>query len=57
MLAFLALMGGVIALIVGIIFVIPIVAIADYAGFADITGLNQDNDIIDEIGSISDDLV
>jgi hypothetical protein len=56
-LAFLALMGGVIALIVGIIFVIPIVAIADYAGFADITGLNQDNDIIDEIGSISDDLV
>lgn len=56
-LAFLALLGGMIALIIGIIFVFPIVAIADYAGFADITGLNKKDDIIDEIGSFKDELV
>lgn len=56
-LAFLALLGGIIALIIGILFVIPIVAIADYAGFADITGLNKKDDVIDEIGSIKDELV
>jgi len=56
-LAFLALIGGIIALIIGILFVFPIVAIADYAGFADITGLNKNNDIIDEIGSFKDELV
>nr|HMU02299.1 hypothetical protein [Saprospiraceae bacterium] len=56
-LAFLAMLGGMIALIIGILFVIPIVAIADYAGFADITGLNKKDDIIDEIGSFKDELV
>lgn len=56
-LAFLAMLGGIIALIIGILFVIPIVAIADYAGFADITGLNKKDDIIDEIGSFKDELV
>jgi len=56
-LVFLAFIGGMIALIIGIIFVIPIVAIADYAGFADITGLNKKDDIIDEIGSFKDELV
>ena len=57
LLAFLALIGGLIALIVGILFVIPIVAIADYAGYADITGLNKNDDVIDEIGSFKDEIV
>ncbi len=56
-LVILAMIGGIMALIIGIIFVIPIVAITDYVGFADITGLNRNNDIIDEIGSFKDDLV
>lgn len=56
-LAFLALIGGMIALFIGILFVIPIIAIADYAGYADVTGLNKKDDIIDEIGSFKDELV
>jgi hypothetical protein len=49
-LAFLAMIGGLIALIIGIIFVVPIVYAADYAAFAHITGLNEKRDVIDEIG-------
>jgi uncharacterized membrane protein len=56
-LAFLAMIGGLIALIIGIIFVIPIVAAADYAAFSDVTGLNNKVDIIDEIGNENEYLV
>ena len=56
LLAGLMLFAGVIALFVGIIFVIPIIFAADYAGYADVTGLNRNDDVIDEIG-IETDLV
>ncbi len=56
LLAGLMLLAGVIALFVGIIFVIPIIFAADYAGYADVTGLNRNDDVIDEIG-IETDLV
>jgi hypothetical protein len=54
LLAGLIMILGVFALIVGIIFVIPIIFAADYAGFADVTGLNRKDDIIDEIGRETD---
>ncbi len=54
LLAGLMLLAGVIALFVGIIFVIPIIFAADYAGYADVTGLNRNDDVIDEIGTETD---
>ena len=42
---------GMFALLVGIIFALPVIFAADYAGFAYVTGLNRTNDDIDEIGS------
>ncbi len=56
-LAFLAMIGGLIALIIGIIFVVPIIAAADYAAFSDVTGLNSKVDAIDEIGNEGEYLV
>ncbi len=50
----LILIGGVIALLVGVVVAYPIIMAADYAGYADITGLNSNNDVIDEIGTDSD---
>lgn len=51
--AILMVLGGLIALIVGIVFVYPVIQAADYAAFAEITGLNKDDDAIDEIGQKS----
>lgn len=56
-LAFLAMIGGLLALIIGIIFVFPIIAAADYAAFSDVTGLNRDKDVIDQIGNENEYLV
>jgi hypothetical protein len=56
-LAFLIMIGGLIALIIGIIFVIPIVVAADYAAFSDVTGLGSKEDAIDEIGNENEYLV
>ncbi len=53
----LAMFAGLLALIIGLLFVFPILMLADYEGFADITGLNKKDDIIDEIGSFKDELV
>lgn len=50
----LIILGGFIALLVGIVVAYPIIMAADYAGYADITGLNSNDDIIDEIGVESD---
>ncbi|MBK9734889.1 MAG: hypothetical protein IPO92_07955 [Saprospiraceae bacterium] len=47
---------GLLALIVGIFVAVPVIFTADYAGYADITGLDEKVDIIDEIG-IGEDLV
>jgi uncharacterized membrane protein len=57
LLFFIAMFAGVLALIIGVIFVFPILMIADYAGYADITGLDRKDDIIDEIGSFKDEIV
>ncbi|MBC7886038.1 MAG: hypothetical protein H7X99_11230 [Saprospiraceae bacterium] len=59
--AFILLVGlsiilGLVALIVGILFAYPIVMAADYAGYADVTGLEGSGDAIDEIG-VTEDLV
>lgn len=45
---------GFIALFVGIIFAYPIIMLADYAGYADVSGLNNSEDVIDEIGIDAD---
>ena len=47
----LIMLAGFIALLVGIVVAYPIIMAADYAGYADITGLNQDNDDINELGT------
>lgn len=44
---------GFIALLVGVVAAYPIIMAADYAGYADITGLDQHDDVIDELGSDS----
>ena len=46
---------GVVALLVGLIVAIPVISIADYIGYADVTGLGQEdsgldmNDTIDQL--------
>ena len=45
---------GVLALLIGLVVAYPIIMAADYAGYADITGLNRNDDVIDEIGVDSD---
>ncbi len=55
--AFLIMIGGLIALIIGIIFVIPIIAIADYAAFSEVIGLGSKVNTIDEIGNENEYLV
>jgi hypothetical protein len=44
-------LAGFIALLVGIVAAYPIIMAADYAGYADITGLNQGDDDINELGT------
>lgn len=50
----LVMMLGLIALLVGIVVAFPVVFAADYAAYADITGLNRENSEIDEIGGLRD---
>ncbi|MBK8668520.1 MAG: hypothetical protein IPN89_03280 [Saprospiraceae bacterium] len=45
---------GVLALFIGIIFALPVIMAADYAGFADVTGMENNDDIIDQIGGEKD---
>lgn len=45
---------GVIALVIGLVVAYPIIMMADYEGYADVTGLNRSHDVIDEIGMDAD---
>ncbi len=47
-------MLGTLALFIGIIFALPVIMAADYAGFADVTGMENNDDIIDQIGGEKD---
>ncbi|MBK8625049.1 MAG: hypothetical protein IPN86_05660 [Saprospiraceae bacterium] len=53
----LVILGGIILLIVGVVLAYPIVMAADYAGYADVTRLNDNSDVLDEIGQNSEFLV
>lgn len=49
-------LGGMLALVVGLLVAIPVISIADYVGFADVTKLEEDG-VIDQIGLKDQDLV
>ncbi|MFZ1750598.1 MAG: BPSS1780 family membrane protein [Saprospiraceae bacterium] len=43
-------LGGLILLVIGLLFAYPIILVSDYAGYADVTGLLKSDSVIDEIG-------
>ncbi|MEY3422435.1 MAG: hypothetical protein RIR48_2749 [Bacteroidota bacterium] len=50
----LIIIGGFLALLVGIVVAYPIILAADYAGYADVSGLNQGDAEIEELGAEGD---
>lgn len=56
LLAALTALGGLVALLIGLIVAIPLISIADYFGYAHVSGLgqqNNDQDIEDTLGQLS----